>query len=293
MQTIRYVGCEICGSDDAETLYEKRMVPHAAGRIVTCKKCGLVYVNPRERAGQWFDVPEVLDSFTDLIEARYPVYHHRIRQIERHKKGGRLLEIGCYVGAFLNMAKQNGWTCYGIEPSFVISDYAMKTYGINVFPGFLAESDFQSNFFDVVAMFHVLEHLPSPRKELREIHRILKPDGLLVIEVPNIEHPLHRLIKRPQWLFVPGHFYYFAPQTLGKLLNAEEFEVIGIEPTYKMIGIRHFGQILRKLGRHMGKIGNMLMDSGKTTGFSIKIRTNLNILVMAKPVKNRHHSASV
>lgn len=284
---MKYVRCEICGSDDAKTLYEKTIVIHAAGPIVQCQKCGLVYVNPREFERQWFNLPkpEAVDPYLELIEGRMPIYRNRLNRIEKYKKGGRLLEIGCCIGTFLNLAKQRRWECYGVEPSFMISEYAKKSYGIDVFPGFLSEAHFHADYFDVVVIFHVLEHLSSPRKELEEVRRILKPSGLLVIEVPNIEHPLHRLIKRRQLFFVPGHFYYFSPQTLLQLLKREKFEMISIEPSYKAIDIRRICQILRKCGIQVGKLGNLIMHKWKIASFSIKVRTNLNILVMAKPAK--------
>lgn len=281
---MRYVSCDLCGADDSYTLYEKKKVPHAAGPVVRCKRCGLVYTNPREFERQWFDMPRIVDSYDELVQARTPVYQYRLAKIEKYEKGGKLLEIGCYTGAFLSMAKQRGWTCYGVEPSSVISDYAKNTYGIDIFPGFLSEAHFPADFFDAVVMFHVLEHLSSPRKELNEIHRILKPRGLLAIEVPNIDHPLHRLIKGPQLFFVPGHFYYFSPQTLSKLLNRAQFEVTSIEPSYKVLSVNRVINIIkRKLNKKMGQCVDVVAKKLKVSHVAPKIQTGLNVLVTAKP----------
>lgn len=279
---MKYVKCEICGRDNTVRLFGSEQT-RAPGPVVKCRECGLVYVNPREFERQWYDIPDVLDDYLELIAVRRRAYTDRLKKIEQYKKKGKLLDIGCYTGTFLHIVKQNGWQCYGVEPSPTISAYAKKTYGLDVFPGFLHQARFQDCFFDVITMFHVLEHIPSPRNELREIRRILKPDGLLIIEVPNIDHPLHRFIKGLQWLFVPGHYYYFSPATLRRLLRKEKFEVIKIEPGGRIISIKRIAQIVRKkVSKRIGQLCERISSKLKIANSSMKIRTNLNILVIAK-----------
>ncbi len=283
---MQQVSCEICGIDDSELLFAKREVPHAAGPIVQCRKCGLVYVNPREGKKQWFNVPKIHDTYVDLLDVRTPVYASRLEEIEKYRKGGRILDVGCYIGAFLNVAMQNGWSCYGVEPSSVVSAYAKEKYGIEVFPGFLQDARFPDNHFDVVVMFHVLEHLPSPRETLKEILRILKPDGLLAIEVPDIDHPVHRMIKKPCWLFVPGHLFYFSPRTLKKLLRSEGFEMIKSKASYKVIDLKRLLQLLSKLiGANRSNSLSKCVERRKPKGAALRVRTSLNFMTLSKPVK--------
>lgn len=281
---MKYVSCDCCDSDDWQLVYSRSQVPHAAGPIVQCNVCGLVYVNPRDFEKQWFDVPEVLQSYLEAAKSRLPVYRYRLEQIERYKRGGKLLEVGCYAGAFLNLAKQHGWECSGVEPSPVVSEYARKSYGVNIFPGFLREARLSSNSFDVIVLFHVLEHLSSPKRELFEIHRILREKGTLVIEVPDIEHPVHKLAKKPKWLFVPGHFYYFSQQTLRNLLERVGFEIIEVQPSYKIVSVsRILSFVGPKLGQQLTKLVNSLVKKLHIEDSPIKIRTSLNFLIFAKP----------
>ena len=280
---VKHVKCEICERDNTVVLFERGKT-FAPGPVVKCRECGFVYVNPRELERQWWGAPRALDEYLDLISIRRRAYTDRLNKIEQYKKKGRLLDIGCYIGTFLNIAKQNGWQCYGVEPSPTICAYAKKTYGLDIFPGFLHQARFQDCFFDVITMFHVLEHTSSPTNELREIRRMLKPDGLLIIEVPNIDHPLHRLIKGSQLLFVPGHYYYFSPQTLSKLLNKEKFEVMNVEPAGILLSIRRFIQIVNfRLSKRLGQLCDEIARKLKIANSSMKVRTNLNILVIAKP----------
>lgn len=136
---------------------------------------------------------------------------------------GRVLDVGCGNGDFLISLKRRGWGVYGTEFS-ATGCYLASAKGIAMHQGAVADARFPDNFFDVVTAWHVLEHQPDPTAELPELRRVLRDNGLLVIEVPNSDCPTFRLCGE-RWiqLDVPRHLQHFAPATLGRLLSEGGF----------------------------------------------------------------------
>jgi len=151
---------------------------------------------------------------------------HRVRfdeeldRIEAYANRGRILDIGCAWGFFLDRCKQRGWEVYGVELSHVEADYARRRFGIEVFNGALGDARFPDRHFDVVTLWHVFEHMHDPLATLAEIRRILKPGGVVVIAVPTP-------ISAPDYVFdsVPLHLFYFDEHTLGRALHRAGFRV--------------------------------------------------------------------
>ena len=259
---MKCVTCDICGSDEKTMFYESH--PYSAGPLVKCVKCGLVYVSPRIKGKQKYEDEEIEETYLQELKWKVAVFKERMKIITKYVCKGRLLDIGCYTGDFLNMAKHDGWHCFGIEPSVSLSQYVRGKYDIEVFHEFLENVKFETNFFDVVTMFHVLEHLDSPTRQLEEIHRILRPGGILVIEVPNVENWIRRLRKNTSWTFNRQHYYHFSYATLQKMLEKGGFSLLRNEAAANCVDldrmlyfvdfrfkhgfVKRFTGILRKVG---------------------------------------------
>lgn len=181
------VPCPLCGADEPRELWRERGALH----IVQCP-CGLVYVSPRLIA------PEAVyhgDAAAYVAEARLifegRARHHRepnyledCALIARFKPRGRLLDIGTNMGFFLHHAAQR-WDAEGVEPSPSLSEIARKHLGLRVRTAFLETAGFPEASFDIVTMTDVFEHITDPRAMLREIRRILRPEGIVFVKVPN------------------------------------------------------------------------------------------------------------
>jgi len=118
--------------------------------------------------------------------------HHRdknyledLKRIERIKPEGNFLDIGTNTGFFLRHARKKKWNVFGIEPSPMLSDMARKYFGLNVKTAYLDEAGFEEDFFDVVTMTDVFEHISDPKKMLEDVKKVLKEDGIVFIKVPN------------------------------------------------------------------------------------------------------------
>lgn len=246
------VTCNLCGSQGVKTIFQ--MPDWSFDRwdhlftFVQCTNCGLVYQNPRPT------LEEMSLFYPDDYEC-YPVnlaqvtkskklmdwvvmygMARRFSSVRKYKQQGRLLDIGCATGIFLDSIKVlegknsgNNWDLNGIEVSAFASKIAQQK-GHNVFCGTLTDAQFPSQSFDVVTLWDVFEHLHDPKCDLAEIHRILKPDGLLVMRVPNLDSWDAKLFGK-YWVGYepPRHLYIFGKQTIVRMLETNGFHVRHME----------------------------------------------------------------
>ncbi len=148
------------------------------------------------------------------------LYTYRAYQIEQHQKPGKVLDIGCGRGLLLNKLRERGWTPTGTELNDEAATYARERLGLPITTHMLEEAAFPDNEFDLVILWHVLEHVQSPRAMLQEVARILKPGGTLLVAVPNFGSPEARWGgKRWFHLDVPRHRTHFTKATLQHALD--------------------------------------------------------------------------
>lgn len=211
-----YVSCSLCGVDDARFLFVKDNE-----KIVQCNQCNLVYINPRPAGNVLKEKYE--DGYSLGYIAKKNSKRKRARKIVkgilRFKKEGKFLDIGCSAGFILEAARMVGFEPYGVELCPQGVKYAREELNLQVFAGYLEDASFPDNFFDVITMYNLLEHVPDPAKLLREICRILKENGLVEIWTPNVGH---RRAKRMgvNWPnFIPEHLIYYSLETLKRMLE--------------------------------------------------------------------------
>ena len=240
------VSCNLCGSPDHTILHR---IPdlflendNEQFTLVKCERCGFVYQNPRptqSEMGQYYPTdyePYFTEDYSNWIsrfvyqygiEKRYRI----INSIKGRTRSGRLLDIGCSTGIFLNISRRHkSYEVWGTELSEHAAKIAQERYKLNVFQGTLEEANYPTNFFDVVTLWDVLEHLPDPSATLNEISRITKPLANLVLRVPNYDSFDAKLFG-PSWagIDLPRHNYVFSKQSLTQLLSKKGFTVNSIK----------------------------------------------------------------
>jgi SAM-dependent methyltransferase len=242
----KYVNCDICGGDKNKILFSGGDFRFGRGglfNIVQCDRCGLIYLNPRPTAESMlrlykenytpdskpYILPFIETSKLKIILKR--LWHQYVGGYHDNlikKLQGKVLDIGCGNGNFLFPIKQNGGEVYGIEINPVSARYCNEAR-LNVFCGVLEDARFSDNFFDTVILSHVIEHLPSPKKTLKEIYRILKSSGKLYIFSPNSEGYMSKLFGK-YWhgWHIPFHFYCFTLKSIKSLTKEVGFEIIKI-----------------------------------------------------------------
>ena len=176
----------------------------------------------------------------------------RLHDLERFVGGGRLLEIGCSTGEMLEAAASS-FQARGVEADEKNSRIA-SARGLDCFNGTLADAKFPDKYFDVIALYHVIEHFHSPRAEMQEMHRILKPGGLVVIETPNIATLWFHLLGARWRQMIPDHVFFFTPQTITRLCVENGFTVRELRNVGKVMSVRLFISRLRRFNRATAKM---------------------------------------
>jgi 2-polyprenyl-3-methyl-5-hydroxy-6-metoxy-1,4-benzoquinol methylase len=201
----------------------------------------------------YFDLSDLHEHYNDNYykewlntqkEGRDRMWRQRLGKLERFQNRGRLLDVGCGEGTFLQLAQKNGWQVSGTEVSLYAAGYTSNLLKVDIFCGELPDSRYLENSFDVVTMWHVLEHVMDPHCYLTEIHRILKPNGLLLLAVPNLNNLVmqivYRIFKRRKLkLFSKDekevHIYHFSWETIKSYLEKTEFDCLSIAPDFGII----------------------------------------------------------
>jgi 2-polyprenyl-3-methyl-5-hydroxy-6-metoxy-1,4-benzoquinol methylase len=241
---LELVPCNLCGRDDFSVRFNSPLKVSAQdaadfmastdrfdryGQIVRCKSCGLVYANPRPVGSLLSDGYARTEDhgYASERSSRSINAHLSLHTIQRFVERGRLLDVGCATGYFLNAARLS-FEPYGIEPSRWAAQYARDKLRLDVRQGALEESDFPEGNFDVITLNDVIEHLADPQRCLTQLHRLLRPGGLLYIVTPNIDSLSARLLRGHWWGLRPAHLYYFSARTLADMLTK-----VGFEPVFK------------------------------------------------------------
>ena len=235
--------CLLCGQRDWLPLIEAQdPLPGGNGLwfvVVQCQKCGLCFTNPRPTLA-------TMDSFylpsysphqgrspskcladCDSIPAKMP---RRYRNPFSALKPGRLLDFGCGSGRFIQRMRQRGWRVTGLDSSPNAIELVRNQLGLNAMLGSLPHPDLRSGSFDLITMWHSLEHVHAPLSVLRDAFRLLAPGGKLHVAVPNIDSLPFRWFGSTWFgLDVPRHLTHFAPWTLHLMLERAGFRVGPIE----------------------------------------------------------------
>jgi len=287
------INCNLCGFSDATLLYpstlsEEESPSHNVealqcthlgygvhGPIVRCQHCGLVYINPRPNSSDVLDdYGEVVDELYVLErEGRVLTFRRHLRPLERivgPSNGKRLLDVGCHIGVFVDVAQQHGWDAWGVEPSHWAAEQAQAA-GLKVVNGTLATSGFPDASFDVITLWDVIEHVPNPKRELLQVHRLLKPRGVVVIHTIDIESPFARIMgHRWPWL-MEMHLYYFSPRTLRRMVEAIGFEVIHSSSQGRYLRLGYLISRLQGYSRPLYRLLDAIVTRLNLRGIAVSI----------------------
>jgi SAM-dependent methyltransferase len=236
---MRVVGCAFCGSDDSSLVYVLRDFQLGAPgefRLVRCNECRLLYLHPQPSWDELVErYPDHYRSYTQSLDksggilkqwARRHGLRRRCRTVARLRSRGRLLDVGCATGSFLQeMGHFGEWELHGVEPVSSAATHARDEYGLSVLEGTLEEAGFPDEFFDVVTFWDVLEHIPHPKRSLLESYRILSPGGWLVAQVPDPEC-WHARLYGEYWIGydAPRHLFGYPPGVLMHELSEMGYE---------------------------------------------------------------------
>lgn len=240
------VVCPMCGTSPRPFA-----VDYQGFRLCRCDGCSLEFVTPRLSFEDLADKVysdnyfPVRDSSSSRTEESTHYFARQLSNFERLVgRPGKVLDIGCGNGAFLDFAREFGWDISGVD--IKLSPYS-RELACPLWEGRLEEIDFGASRFDLIRLNHVLEHTQNPLKELEICRDLLTPGGILYISVPNITGLSPRLkslqsrlhLKSHRWRHYAAmhHLFFFSPTTLRKLIERANLKVIEWEtPVEKKAG---------------------------------------------------------
>ncbi len=280
------VCCNLCGGDDwrlrfPATIQTDDTLDVDAFRctnpgyghhpqIVECVQCGYVYANPRWEADELVGAYAAVEDDTYLAEraGRELTFRKHLQALEKitgPANGRRLLDVGAYIGVFVETAVSAGWDALGVEPSRWAAKVAQE-HGLPVIEGTQNAPALADQRFDVVTMWDVIEHVDDPMRELRKSFDLLKPGGVLAVHTMDIES-LAAKVMGPRWPWLMDmHIHYFSKRTLREMLEKVGFEVvwIGAQGRYLSLGYlaTRVGGLNKGLGRLLESVFRVLKVDG-------------------------------
>ena len=245
--------CPVCDNNTPKFLGWRGGDAHQRGigektAIVRCRKCSHQYPNPMPfpKVGLeevYVDADEYFSGHDVELKKKNAL---RLMQEFEQKLGrrGKFLDVGCGAGELLWAAKESQWEVEGVDPSKEFVEIGLERFGVQGRITTLKEANFPNNYFDAVAMSSLIEHLYEPFETLCEVHRVLRPDGLLWFDAPNEDGlymqfgNIYMRLQGKDWVvvmaptFPPYHVQGFNPKSLRKLLDragfkCKEMEIVG------------------------------------------------------------------
>lgn len=219
-ESIAGVPCNLCGGVEVSVLSQVSR-SGAPLRTVACQQCGLVWSDPRPHDTRQFYEQDYRLAYKRTYEPRAKhvlragqVALSRLTKIRACLRGRmRILDVGSGGGEFAYLLKSLGHEVHGVEPNNGYAAYAASQYGLHITQGFIGEIELPQAGYDLITIWHVLEHTDDPGAVLRQLQRALRPGGLLVVEVPNVE----ATCQSPRSTFHEAHLYNFNSATLAWL----------------------------------------------------------------------------
>ena len=231
--------CPWCGSDKAQiNLWLKdEFLTKEDFHICECLNCGLLYTMPRpskDKIGEYYKSEEYY-SHQENKKGFIPRIYEQVKKVNlKHKyklatqgkQVGKMLDIGCGVGDFLHTAESYGWQCIGVEPSEDAKAIARQRTTANILSSEELEN-LPDASFDVITMWHVLEHVDDLKWQVAQLQRLIKQEGRIVIALPNYKSYDGQYYKE-QWAAydVPRHLSHFNRSTIAKILTTNDLKLV-------------------------------------------------------------------
>jgi SAM-dependent methyltransferase len=210
-------------------------------QITECESCGFKYTNPRPEEsilGGYYKSEEYVshsNTKKGFINSTYQLVRKytllkKLQLVSKHFKTGKILDIGCGTGEFLSTCKDAKWKTIGIEPDVDARAMAIKNYGLDV----REESELKNlkdDSFEIISMWHVLEHVPKLNERIIELKRLIKPNGIIIIAVPNCSSFDAKLYRKFWAAYdLPRHLYHFTPNDINGIFGKHGMKIVRILP---------------------------------------------------------------
>jgi len=231
-----WIPCNLCGCETPSLIFGKKGYD-----IVQCPKCALIYVGNQptpEELSRLYSFESgyhraLEDDTSALCRGHLRDSARYLSCVMKHRRSGRILDVGCSTGFFLDAARSQGWSTYGVELSEDTARIAREKHGLDVKTGVLTEGAYPASSFDVVTLWDVIEHVCDPKQLLATVSKMLAPNGLVALSTPCadglfplLSYQASRLTGLWPHVEPPYHLFQFSRKTITEMLSSAGLEVV-------------------------------------------------------------------
>ncbi|PIE81969.1 MAG: hypothetical protein CSA11_02305 [Chloroflexi bacterium] len=297
-----YVKCDLCGRETFKVRYPATMrgkddIKVDAFRctnpgyghhpqIVECLHCGYVYANPRWSEAELIQAYAAVEDEVYVTEraGRVLTFQKHLQHMEKWTGSGNgrsLLDIGAYIGVFVEEAEKSGWDAFGVEPSDWAAAEA-QSRGLNVMHGTQDTPEVKARQYDVITMWDVIEHVDSPSGEMAKAYELLKPGGWLVLHTMDIDSLMAKVMRSRWPWFMDMHLHYFSQKSMKQMLEKNGYEVVwsGVMGRYLRLG--YIASRFEAWNRTLGRIVSSLVRGLRLSAVALPINSGDLFTVYAR-----------
>ena len=229
MQNLSGIFCPICRSESIHNYFKDG--PY----LKECKDCKIVFTYPLpDGLTEAYDEDYYKIWYKKQFRQRVKLWRRRLKIVKRFCKPGKLLDVGTGDGLFLKVAKTANFKIWGTEISPDAVRAAKNLYDLDIHLTEIENADFEENFFDVITMWHVIEHVKNPLQVLKKVYNLLRPGAVVFVATPNLDKHTTRIVYRlksnkPYPFYSPKgeqHLFHFTESMLTKIIKKAGFNII-------------------------------------------------------------------
>jgi 2-polyprenyl-3-methyl-5-hydroxy-6-metoxy-1,4-benzoquinol methylase len=294
----KLVSCPVCGKSNFTPFLQSSdfFLTKEKYTIVICNNCGMKFVNPRPDAseiGKYYESSDYISHDAGKKNGLNFLYRQvrnfsikkKYKLVKKYSKGKKLLDIGCGTGEFIFFCKKNGFDVTGIEPGEKPRSFAQTEYELDVHEEGYLENLFHPEF-DVITLWHVLEHVHLLHERMNKIVEIMNPDGTIIIAVPNSNSWDARYYGKFWAAYdLPRHLYHFSQETMQIFAQNYALKIDGIVPM--KLDAFYISLLSEKYAKGKPNYFKMVINGIRSNNFAKKNGKNYSSLIfILKKEKN-------
>jgi 2-polyprenyl-3-methyl-5-hydroxy-6-metoxy-1,4-benzoquinol methylase len=285
----RLENCPVCGKSEFRNflVVQDKSVSQESFVIVACENCGFKFTNPRPdkgNIGSYYESENYIshsNTNKGIINKAYQIVRSiaikdKVELVNSLSKKGNLLDYGCGTGYFLAACQKDGWEVSGYEPNDTARKQAEETLGKTIEKVSLEK--FQPDTFELITLWHVLEHVHTLNETFQQLRSLLKPNGIMLVAVPNADS-LDAKKYKDNWAAydVPRHLYHFNQPTMNRFLKKHKMELLNVKPM--KYDAYYVSMLSEKYKAGKSKIFSSVLTGYKSNSYASKNNNDYSSLI--------------